>query len=139
MKGFSIKYVIAKLEYLSWHFSFSPFELKFHYLLFLELSTHQDSTSCGLTAAAKVRKLNVHGVSLLTQTCSGSYKKKKKEKNGGKKHHFLLSQGLCFLFLSLNRSMTFSTLLTSLATCHCLWRVVSFVLRGGGLRPMSCT
>lgn len=36
-------------------------------------------------------------------------------------------------------NMTFSTLLTRLATCHCLWPAMSFVFRGLGPRSVSCT
>lgn len=82
---FSIKYVTAKLEHLScfgFFFIFS-FELKFHYLLYLELSTHQDSNSRGPTAA-KLRKLDAHGASLLTPKCDINLKKKKNIKGGGK-------------------------------------------------------
>lgn len=36
-------------------------------------------------------------------------------------------------------NMTFSTLLTRLATCHCLRPAMSFVFRGLGPRSVSCT
>lgn len=78
---FSIKYLTAKLEYLSWYFflHFFSFELKFHYLLYLELSTHQDSNSRGQTAA-KLRKLDALGASLFNPNVQHEFEKKKKKK-----------------------------------------------------------
>lgn len=80
--------------------SIFSFEQKFHYLLYLKLSSHQDSNSRRQTAA-KLRKLDALGASLLTPSLSINLKKKERNLNikgeGWRiKSFMLLLHWLCF-------------------------------------------
>lgn len=128
---FLIKCVIAKLEYLSWYFSFSP--LSSNSIIFVSRTVN----------ASRFHLMRQHFNTLFREAdcCEDEEIKRstplavipKVLRESNKLHLFCPYTGIVFLSLNQKKSMsmTFSTLLTSPATCHCLWREMSFVSTAG--------